>query len=209
MPFTATGPWLTTGILVFAMGLAGPSYVRTQAAEPKSGSTAWPPQLQDLNGRDLLPAGQAFKALVVIFVLPDCPIGNSYVPELNRLYQSFSGRGIHLVVVHADTETTLERAREHAREFALAMPVARDAKHAWVRKAGATVAPEAAVFSPQGELVYRGRIDNRYAALGKRRTVVTEHDLNDVLDAIAIGQPIRQSRTEAIGCLIPEPPHGQ
>jgi hypothetical protein len=53
-----------------------------------------------------------------------------------------------------------------------------------------------------GELLYRGRIDDGYAALGKKRAVVTEHDLRDALDAIAAGKPVKKAKTKAIGCLI-------
>ena len=39
---------------------------------------------------------------------------------------------------------------------------------------------------------------------GKRRRIVTEHDLRDALDAVLAGKPVAKSRTRAIGCFIPE-----
>jgi len=53
-------------------------------------------------------------------------------------------------------------------------------------------------------LVYRGRIDDQFAGLGKRRTVVTSHDLRDALEATLVGKPVPQPRTEAVGCPIPK-----
>jgi hypothetical protein len=168
------------------------------------------PALVDIEGRELQPFAEGHvKVLVLVFVLPDCPIGNSYIPELNRLHQALAGRGAKIVFVHADSQVSADRAREHAREYKVEAPVVLDPRHTWVKRAGATVAPEAAVFSRAGELLYRGRIDNRYAGLGKRRMVVTEHDLTDALEAIVAGRPVKQTRTEAVGCLIPELSHGK
>ena len=170
----------------------------------------WQVTLRDIEGRELRPLDNAeCKALTLVFILPDCPIGNSYIPELHRLHKEFSQRGVSMILVHADAETSAERAREHAREYMLQIPVVLDPRHQWVKKAGATVAPEAAVFSRTGELLYRGRIDNQYAGLGKRRAVVTEHDLKSAVEAILAGQPVAQPRTEAVGCLIPELPRRQ
>jgi len=161
--------------------------------------------LADLNGRAISPAEDAgTKAVALVFVLPDCPICNAYIPALNRLHEEFSPRGVTLALVHADPETTTEKAKAHASEFQIQCPVAIDAGQRWVKKAGATTAPEAAVFSARGELLYRGRIDDQYAGLGKRRTVVTSHDLRDALEAILAGKPVPQSRTEAVGCPIPK-----
>ena len=44
-----------------------------------------------------------------------------------------------------------------------------------------------------------------YAALGRPRRVVTEHDLRDALDAVFSGQPpVPKSETQAVGCYIPD-----
>src|SRR5215471_17528643 len=110
-------------------------------------------------------------------------------------------------MIPVDPEISSERFRGHARDYDLRMPFSLDPRHEWVERAGATTAPEAAVFSPSGELLYRGRIDDQYAGLGKRRSVVTSHDLRDALEAILAGKPVTPSRTEAIGCPIPDVVH--
>jgi hypothetical protein len=167
------------------------------------------PALVDLEGREVKIAGEAgVKATALVFVLPDCPICNAYIPELNRLHESFVAQDVRMMLVHADTDVSAEEAREHAREYRIRAPVVLDPQHDWVKKAGATTAPEAVVFSPVGEVLYRGRIDNQYAGLGKRRAVVTSHDLQVALEAIVAGQPIAEARTEAIGCPIPERSRG-
>jgi hypothetical protein len=71
------------------------------------------------------------------------------------------------------------------------------------KKAGATITPEAAVFSAAGEMLYRGRINNLYASLGKQRRQATEHDLRRALDEALAGKAVSTPRTQAVGCYLP------
>jgi hypothetical protein len=170
----------------------------------------WNSDFSDLAGNKLRPADDpATKAIALVFILADCPIANSYIPELNRLHRSFASRGIRLLLVHADATITAADAADHARQYQIEPPVVRDPDHYWVKIAQATTSPEAVVFSPAGHILYRGRIDDQYVALGKRRATVTSHDLRDYLEAIIAGQPPAQSQTEPIGCLIPPPSSGK
>jgi hypothetical protein len=166
-----------------------------------SGTAAVAPAPRQQNDSGAEPG---IKAVALVFILRDCPICNSYIPELNRLHQTFANRGVMLRLVHADPQTTEAEAREHASEYQIEPKVILDPQHAKVKWAGATVAPEVAVFSPSGDLLYRGRIDDQYAGLGKRRTQVTSHDLRDALEAILAGKSVPNPRTEAVGCPIPE-----
>ncbi|WP_074312659.1 redoxin domain-containing protein [Singulisphaera sp. GP187] len=162
-------------------------------------------RLVDIGGSTHRPFDDSkVRAVVLVFLVPDCPISDSYIPELNRLHADYEPRGVRLFLVQVDPQLSIEGASEHAREHQLRPPVVRDERHAWVRKVGATITPEAAVLSPAGELLYLGRVDNRYAGLGKRRPQVTLHDLRDSLDAILAGRPVPQPHTKAVGCIIPD-----
>jgi len=148
------------------------------------------------------------RAVAVVFVMQDCPIANSCLPTLNRLSDAFTTRGVRMLLVHTDPKITLEEARRHAGEYEIRAAVVLDPQHAWVRLGRATKSPEVVVFSPDQQVLYRGRIDDQYVGLGKRRTEVTSHDLADALEAILAGRPVPQPVTEAIGCDIPELPSG-
>ena len=180
------------------------------AAATRSHTAAtFSPQFVDVEGHTHQPFAIAeTKALALVFVLPDCPIANSVIPELNRLHAEYADRGVTLLLVHADSEVTAEQAQEHAREYEVHCPVLLDPRHEWVERAEATTTPEAAVFTRNGELAYRGRINDLYAALGKRRSQPTQPDLKAALDAILAGKPVAVPRTEAVGCPIPELPTG-
>src|SRR5262245_50103021 len=194
--------WL---LLVVLVGCSRASAVVPPPKQlPTSGKTseaAWPPVFVDIAGKEHRPAEETgVKAIGLIFVLPDCPIANSLIPEINRLREAFQPRGVRLLLVRAEADVTAEKAREHAKEYEVGPPIVLDPEHEWVKKAGAKVSPEAVVFSAVGEIVYRGRINDQYVGLGKRRGVVTTHDLREALEAVLDGRPVAQPRTEAVGC---------
>ena len=149
-----------------------------------------------------LAGAAAKKAIVLVFIVRDCPISNAYAPELQRLYARYAPRKIGFALIYPEPDITLADARKHAKQFGYACPVFLDPSHRWARRAGATMTPEAVVFSPQGRLLYRGRIDDLYVGWGKRRPQATRHDLRDALDAILSGKPVPAPRTTAIGCFI-------
>jgi len=158
----------------------------------------------DLDGRLHYPLQSGTnKATVLIFILADCPVANSYAPEINRLVAEYTPRRVQFFLVHVDDALTQEEAAKHARDFGYQCPVLIDRDHALVRRTGVTITPEVAVLGPEERRLYRGRIDNQQAALGKRRPRPTTRDLRDALDAIVAGKPVKHPETKAVGCYIP------
>ena len=62
--------------------------------------------------------------------------------------------------------------------------------------------PEAVVFDRDDQLVYRGRIDDRYVDFGQARPEPTQRDLETAIDAVLDGLPVAHQVTEAVGCPI-------
>ena len=161
-------------------------------------------QVADTNGREHTPAEWAgAKAILLFFVATDCPVSNSYVPEMNRIRNAYAGRGVPVYAVQADPTVTSAASAQYAREYRYGFPMLVDSHHAMVKLAGATVTPQAAVLSPDGSVLYLGRIDNRVEDFDKRRLAPTEHELRDALDAVLAGKPVLHPRTKSIGCAIP------
>jgi len=167
-------------------------------AGPEPGSELVFHDLDNVPRRPLEPGDKI--ASVLIFYWQDCPISNGYAPELNRITASHTNFAFYIVQV--DPELTPAAAREHARKFDLHPPVVLDPQHRLVKFAKATVTPEAVVIGRNGQILYRGRIDDGYAALEKKRAAATEHDLIKALDTIAAGKRLKSKETKAIGCLI-------
>ena len=152
----------------------------------------------DFNGKSV----QLFdKPTVLIFVRSDCPISNRYAPELQRVYREFSPRAA-FYLVYPDRAETAESIRKHVAEYSYPFDALRDPDRSLVKRSKVHVTPEVAVFAPGGELVYHGRIDDRYVDFGKSRQEPTTHELEDALQAVLAGKPVKVASTRAIGCFL-------
>ena len=169
-------------------------------------------QLRDLDGRAITPFAPSGRATVVFFVATDCPVSNSYAPVIQRVCREYGPRGVECSLIYEDVDTHpsaehLDRlVRAHLQEYGytgFTAIVDRDRTAATYAKASIT--PQAIVIDRSGDIRYRGRIDNLYAALGKTRQQVTSHDLRDALDAVLAGGNVLHPETEALGCFITDP----
>jgi thiol-disulfide isomerase/thioredoxin len=142
------------------------------------------------------------KAVVLYFVATDCPIANSYVPEMNRIHQAYAAKGVEFFAVQADVSVSDAAVAKYAADFQYAYPMLLDPKQELIRYTGATVTPQVAVLGPQGALLYLGRVDNRVADFGKQRPRATVFDLRNSLDAVLAGKPIPEAHTRSVGCSI-------
>ena len=138
---------------------------------------------------------------VLVFTTNDCPISNRYAPEIRRLASRFDGRVTFKLVYPVPTDTENAIAA-HVRKFGYAFEWVRDTKQALVKQTGVTVTPEVAVLDPEGKMVYRGRIDDRYISFGTDRPQPTVRDLERSLDAVLAGKPVPVAKTQAIGCIL-------
>ena len=160
--------------------------------------------LMDLDGRLQKPLDlSGVKVNVVIFITNDCPIANSYAPEIKSIIGEYSSRGAGFFLVHVDPDLGLEKAKKHAADFGYENAILRDPRHVLVSELDADVTPEAFVIGKSGVL-YRGRIDDLYADLGKKRRQARTRDLRDALDAVLSGRAVKNPTTTAVGCYIPE-----
>ena len=162
-------------------------------------------RLPDLDGRQIEPLrAKDAKAIVFIFIRTDCPLSNRYAPEVRRLNDKFAKSDVRFWLVYPGQGESGEIIRNHIKEYEYRLSALRDPEHKLVKITGAQVTPEAAVFLPGGRMVYRGRIDDRYVALGKARPAPTTRDLEQVLEAILEGKQVTNKTTAAIGCFIPD-----
>lgn len=159
--------------------------------------------LTDTVGHTHTPAEWSSRRAVVLFFLTtDCPLCNTYAPELNRLAEAYTPRGVAFYGVQGDATIPAADVRQHAIDYAYTFPYLFDQQESLAAYTGATTTPEAAVLSPSGQLLYLGRIDNRLEDYGKQRVQVTGFDLRDTLDAILNSKPVPHARTKVLGCAI-------
>lgn len=186
--------WLLAGIL------AGWGSVMA-FAEAGAGQPA--PGVVDLEGKPASPfQNPRAKAVALIFINIECPISNRYAPEIQRLQAEFGPKGVDFWLVQPDAEEKVENTHRYLKEFGYSFGLLRDLKHTLTTQAGARITPEAAVFGPDQTLLYRGRIDNRFADYNKTRPAPTARELRDALEAVVSGKKIAVARAPAIGCYI-------
>jgi hypothetical protein len=150
---------------------------------------------------DLWSSGDA-KLNVVVFTRTDCPISNRYAPDIRALYETYHPRGVELHLIYVDPKETAESIRAHLKEYEYPCPALRDPEHTLAAATGATVTPEAVVFDAERKITYRGRIDDRNAALGNSGAAAGKHDLADAIEATLAGQRVAEPVTKAVGCYI-------
>ena len=172
-----------------------------------SSSPSGGPTVRDIDGRVHRPFDPAGHVSVLLFVTSDCPISNAYAPEIQSLCQASVARGFRCLLLYEDPGIAASGVRAHRQAYRYArIAAAVDPRGAIAARGGASITPEALVIDRSGTIRYRGRIDNLYADLGRRRPAATVHDLRDAIDAVLAGRQVSTPRTEALGCYItPQP----
>ena len=161
----------------------------------------------DLKGNSVTPLSKtnpAAKAKVLIFYIAECPISRKYTPEINRIYRRYSPKGVRFYMIHEDLEMTSGQVAKHAKEFGLEPPILVDKWRTQMKRSGATMSPEAAVYDEQNRLQYLGRIDDRWITLGNQRPKPTKHDLTEAIDGVLAGRVGTTKRAPALGCVLPK-----
>lgn len=192
--------WLTAKALL--MVVASATFVQAQQALDSRG-----PQpavtFTDLAGAaHHLPCKAGTRGLVLIFINTDCPIANSYHPMLGRLREEFADSRFDFAMVHADADLKMEEARKHQSEYEITWPIVLDPGNRIARRVSAKVTPEAIIVDAQGQVLYRGRIDDRHQDYGRKRPAPTTNDLQIAMTAISQDKPVPTPETKPVGCVI-------
>ncbi len=141
-------------------------------------------------------------AVILMFLSPECPLCKNYASTLREIASAARKHNITIVAAVSGTfydEPSIVRYLEH---FCLDMPVLKDPEFKLSKYYKATTTPEACLINKDGELMYRGAIDNWAISLGQKRQVITDHYLIDAIAAFAEGRPINPKTTKPVGCFI-------
>ena len=137
---------------------------------------------------------------VLVFLDTACPVATRYVPTLNALHAEAEAHGLSLYGILSNPAITWQESVDFANEFGTSFPVILDSTGDLALRLGPRVTSEAFAISTADRIVYRGRIDDRFAAVGRLRTRIDSHDLRTVIEALAGGGEPEPYETEAIGC---------
>lgn len=139
---------------------------------------------------------------IYIFMGETCPVSRHYTLTLKKLHTEYASEKLEFIGVFPNRLSTPATIAAFKEKYALPFTCLPDSTHTWVNRLGATITPEVVVADTSNTPIYRGRIDNTFARLGKRRRVITERDLADILNALKDEKPPAFRQTQAIGCII-------
>ncbi len=200
-PLVALADWMRS------FGVAVACIVVTIALCPMANcEEAKPDQLRFLAPLDLegqvhrIGSGEGYQAVALVFMTTECPISREYVPELNRLAASVADQPVEFLGVISEPGLSRAAAVKFQKEFAIEFPLLFDASGELAQALRPSHVPEAFVLDADANVVYHGRIDDRYRELGKKRPEPTAHELADAMAAVVAGEPVAVAETENVGC---------
>jgi peroxiredoxin len=189
-------PVMTLALLVFVLMACSEQYV------PK-GEFAVGTKLESFILPDLSGAEQSLDKLkgengaVLVWVSAQCPVVKSYNARINQIADELKAKGINLVGINSNSTESLDYAASGAKDAGYKFPVLIDKGNVLADKLEASVTPEFYYFDRENVLLYHGALDNDRS--GKN---VTTNYVRDAFDAALSKEPIKTSKTNAIGCSI-------
>ena len=138
---------------------------------------------------------------VLIFLAPLCPICQNMSFDLRQLESDFAHAPIEFVGIFPNPSSTSDQVTSFQSTYGLKMPMMKDTAHL-AEALGAQWTPEVFVLNDLDSVVYRGRINDRYFAPGKRKPLTKRRDLDAALRDCLAGRAVKNPVTEAVGCPI-------
>jgi hypothetical protein len=153
-------------------------------------------------------AATGSRAVALFFVASDCPISDRTFPEMKRLREDFSARGVKFYFVYPNSTEHISDIKIHQQDFDPGGEILLDPNGNLVRLTHARVTPEVSVLMPDKtgwHPVYTGRIDDRYIHLGLERPRPTRRFAEEALTAVLSGKPTPKPTGTPVGCAIVNP----
>lgn len=138
---------------------------------------------------------------LVIFTCNHCPFAKAWEQRIVELANSYSGKGVGVMLVNANDPTThaedgFEQMQARAKSRGMKVPYVVDDTSGVARAFGASVTPEVFLFDKAGKLAYHGAVDDNRNEPDK----VKARYLKDALDAVIAGKAPALPETKGLGC---------
>ena len=135
----------------------------------------------------------------LVFVDDRCPVAARYLGEMNDFAAAAEAAGIDFYAVVSSPERTWADARKLRDDFGLSAPVLLDPSGDLAARLAPVTLAEAFVVNEHDRMIYRGRIDDRFAGIGQLRRVIRSHDLLEAF-AVAHDPQVEGRVTLPVGC---------
>jgi peroxiredoxin len=139
---------------------------------------------------------------IVVFECNHCPYVVASVGRLNAMAEYATSHGVGFVGINSNDPVVYENdSWDHMvkrAEGGMPYPYLHDAEQRTAHDWGAERTPEVYLLNAEGDVVYRGRMDDS----PRDPTAVQVEDLRRALDAMLAGQAPPVARTDSIGCSV-------
>ncbi len=197
--------FLAGGLVVLGCGMAAARpQGRTAAPTAGAGLVGRPvvlPALTALNGDDAAAPVKGAKATVIALSSVTCPLCQKYGPSLAALEDEYRARGVRFIFVNPMTSESAGDMAKLVKTLGLDGAYVHDPQGSWTKILEAKTTTETFVLNAQGQLAYRGAIDDQFA-IGAALPAPKNRWLADALDAVLAGQMPKVPSTSAPGCLL-------
>ncbi len=141
------------------------------------------------------------RAIVLVFLGTDCPVGNLYVPRLVELNKEYRSKGVVFLGINSNAHEDRASVARYAKENGIDFPVLKDVENRVSDTVLAERTCETLVLDGIARIRYRGAIDDQYVQ-GKAKESPSHNYLKDALNALLKDQPIPVTSTAVAGCLL-------
>jgi len=139
---------------------------------------------------------------VYVFIAEECPICNYMGKPLSLVAKKYEDQvDFHAVFPVKNSNYKTSQLFKQQYDL-LSFETILDKDQKLSKQLGASITPEVVVTKPEGEVLYRGRINSAFYAPGKMKHNSIKDDLDLVLANLASGKEVPQPWPPAIGCYI-------
>lgn len=141
--------------------------------------------------------------VVYIFMHENCKICQFYTLKLNELHEEFASEKIVFKGIFPGQDAKDENLLAFKEAYKMPFEMVNDKEQIITKRLQATITPEVVVMNnSKDQIIYRGRIDDSYYKIGRRRQINRTNELFDVLTAITLDKKVETENQPAIGCYI-------
>lgn len=144
---------------------------------------------------------QSKKILVCISLSEVCMISQYYIREFERSAHLWSADSIGFFGFFPNPFSDNQTIKEFSTTYKTTIPMASDRHAAFSHSIGVTKTPEVVILY-NGNIVFRGPLDDYYVAIGRHRGKTNFHYLEDALQSLVKGKDPAAPWPKAVGCLI-------
>lgn len=173
----------------------------------KVGDIATDFKLKSTDGKTVsLSDFKSAKGFIVVFTCNHCPFAKAYEDRIIALDKKYAKQGYPVIAINPNNpekqkEDSFDLMKTRAKEKGFTFPYLFDEGQKIYPQYGATKTPHVYVLQKTAkgnEVKYIGAIDDNY----EEPTAVKEKYVENAVDALLKGQPVKVTETKAIGCSI-------